>query len=153
MNIARSNIVQMEFFSPNGKIIVRIYDDPRINLLTHFVERFAEIEEMLKISSLEFNSLKGIRRILGKLRLERLAQQVTKMESDRKLFAAEQLRRAAQNLEPVAVEDLDFSFRFARTDEIRCLVERAYGAINVWLFVFKPNDLLSSNNSSVLSCL
>lgn len=50
---------------------------------------------------------------------------------------------------PVAVERNDHSFRPMHGNEAHELAEAAANSKGVWLFVFRPNDLLSDTNTSV----
>ncbi|HUO56461.1 MAG TPA: hypothetical protein VMU27_03445 [Candidatus Paceibacterota bacterium] len=129
------------------KTVVRFFDESgKLTKLAFKAERLHKKDNQVLQA---FLKAKGLRRWWLNHQSRRLAGQTLALKEEARLLAAEHLRLAIRKSRDVAVEHSDHSFRLARKDETHELVESAYRSTGVWLFVFRPNHLLSDTNASV----
>lgn len=129
------------------KTVVRFYDES--GALTRIARKAAELSSKNRALLNDFVKAGSLRRWWLDLQSCRLAGQSIALKEQVKLLAAEQLRKAVIASRDVAVERSDHAFRPMRREEAHELIVAAEKAKGVWLFVFKPNDLLADKNTAV----
>jgi hypothetical protein len=132
---------------PRIKTVVRFFDES--GKLTRHALKAERLHKKDRQTLQAFIHAKGLRRWWLNRQSRRLAGQSLALKKEARLLAAEQLRFAIRKSREVAIERSDHSFRHARKDEVHELAESAQNSTGVWLFVFRPNHLLSDTNTSV----
>lgn len=136
---------------PHIKTVVRFFDET--GELTRLALKADQLKRRDKKILDGLVSSTGLRRWFLNLKSRRLAGQTLALQETARLLAAHRLRDAIKASRTVAVEKFDHSFRLVRKDELHELAESATNSRNVWLFVFRPNNLLSDTNTPVASVM
>jgi hypothetical protein len=133
------------------KTVVRFFDTK--NLLTAIAKESARlrVESETRMSGYALASLPG--RVIISKECQQLARTQLLIGKRCLSLVQAELRDTVKASRELAIEDLDRSFRPAQMPELHELLERTSGAYNVWLFVFKPNDLYSLTNESVATAM
>ena len=133
------------------KTVVRFHDQR--GRLTSITRRYEKTERRDREIFSKFLTATELRRRLLDLWGRGLAGKSQRLRTAACILAAEELRNAIQTSAQVTVEQADNRFRPMRRDEAHELLESAAQAKYVWLFIFKPNDLLADSNVPVAALM
>ncbi|MGH2506305.1 MAG: hypothetical protein ACREGH_01530 [Minisyncoccia bacterium] len=133
------------------KTVVRFFDES--GKLTKLALKSEQLNKKDRQVLHDFINAKGLWRWWLNRQNRRLAGQSLVLKEKARLLGVEELRLAIRKSREVAVERPDHSFRLARKDESHELIESAQNSKGVWLFVFRPNNLLSDTNVSVVCAM
>ncbi|HEY6020001.1 MAG TPA: hypothetical protein VIY48_08900 [Candidatus Paceibacterota bacterium] len=163
-----ANIVQAEFFygdytqDLNGfmyelgsriadgapiKKVVRFYDSD--GSVTDLVKAYTEAEEAKEHAVQSEFFARGVWKHYWRFMRKRRFRQLKNCRSAVFAQALECLRQANAHGLILATETLDHHFRRVRDDERHELLESVRAATKVWVFVFKPNNLFTDENTMV----
>ena len=151
LTACREEFLRRKLEGSSFKTVIRFYDEG--GAVTRFVQRESALQRQhLKVLK-AFVRADELERIKLDPRRKWLENKTTTLPKEREMLAAQQLQLAIKRSERVAVECLDHSFRIAHRNELHELLEAVNKAVNVFLFVFEPNELLSNNNTSLAAVL
>ncbi|TSC69557.1 MAG: hypothetical protein G01um101456_116 [Parcubacteria group bacterium Gr01-1014_56] len=170
VTVLNRNIVQTEFFHVGGgrvtldevfeeigtrlidqspiKTTVRFYDPD--GSLTNLVSKLEQAEKHRRALEKAFFEAKSWwRRKLLDYRARRLVGKVMAMKRKVIRLAIKKLHTVVGHADQVALELHDHRFRHMQPNEAHELLESISNVSNMWIFVFKPNDLLADKHSAV----
>ena len=132
------------------KTCVRFYDTDYS--MTSLVARERKLTERLDLAE-RVSSARGLRKIFLRWRYKRLVQEIASTDQARLLLVRQALKADVQYKRPIALEVMDSRgkrcFRFLRKDEAHELLEAVTTSTHVWVFLFKPKDLLAEENEGI----
>lgn len=129
------------------KTVVRFIDSD--DTLTNIALRAEALERRDREIMKSFQSTSGLRRWWLNTQSRRLARKIILLKDRARAQSVKLLRKAIRLSYHVALERPDRSFRLIRKDEAHELLEAATKARSVWIFVFRPNDLLADKNRMI----
>lgn len=129
------------------KTVVRFFDrNGSVTRLTQKFERMNQRKEAVFKASMSAN---GLKQVWLNFQSRYYVNKAYSLRKQAEHLAVQEFITAIRKLNEIAVECVDHSFRHARSNEIHDLCERAQMATGIWLFIFKPNDLLADKNELV----
>ena len=130
------------------KTVVRFFYEE--NRLTDVVRKVEHLHEAL-MAGLQSLSLSSnvLRRYYADWRLWILSRRKWALEQKATRIAVRMCVAALNTRSAFAVERMDRSFTVVAPEERHDTKERVRGGTRVWLFIFRPNDLLSDTNQTV----
>ncbi|MBI3571918.1 hypothetical protein HY091_00065 [Candidatus Kaiserbacteria bacterium] len=145
------NIVQAEFFPPQGvrKTSIRFFDEH--GLITKLVLDFSHAENIYEQACAELKAcLAGHAAESAGVDAANSSRKMSALREQAKSLVVGQLGAIVKGSKQVAVEEsYSAPLRMAKPEELPDLLQTAKNARAVWLFVFKPNDLLADKNESI----
>jgi hypothetical protein len=166
----RPNIAQIEFFHVKldsgttqeflSDISERIAEGSKIKTVVRILDEGGFITELvLALRRTQDRREKLLEMMLDcgtwwrpwlNFRFQKLGKKEEKLKKQALLVSVRQLDAAVHTSSQIAIELPDHRFRLAKPNEMHELLETARKATGVWLFVFKPNDLLADENTYVV---
>jgi hypothetical protein len=129
------------------KTVVRFYDETgALTALTQQAKKVAADHEELVLGSYSAGWLQ--RKLLNR-RHRKLVEQKISLRKDCRVATYQYLREAIQTSKEIAIEKSNHRFRMARREELHELYESVASTNSMWLFIFRPNDLLADQNTLV----
>lgn len=132
------------------KTVVRFFDET--GNLTKIAIKAERIKKRNKKLLDDFTGATGLQRWLLDIKSRWLAGKIIALSEEARMLASGYLCEAIRTSHEVAVECDDHSFRSIKGNEAHEIVESASNSRRVWLFVFRPNNLLADTNTLV-ACL
>lgn len=163
------NIIQAEFFHVGrgaesldqviGECAERVLDGSPIKTGVRFYDTQGDLtSKILKYASLDnwcgelekkIPDASGLWRAVLVRAHRHYFKKYLKVKKSFLLLAIERVKMAALTSEEIALEQFDHSFKEMPSDEMHEVLERIEKAKGVWIFLFKPNDLLSDTQASI----
>lgn len=144
---AEANIVEAQFFLWSQNVSIRFFDGA-----TRITELVVQIEKLVKRRDemvLAASKTKGLRRKILCWRCDSLSRKISLLSAFKRHRVARQLTLALQDKQEIALQCRDYSFRPMRPDEMEDLSKWVTEARGIWLFLFKPGNLLSDTQASL----
>ena len=143
-------------FNPGIKTTVRLYDYSfKLTDIAFEAERFDGKHELLLERIQAPLYLSGWRAKLINWQSKRIARNQIRIRKDGLAASQKAVRTAIEKSRKVVVERYDRrrSFTLLQPDETHELIEKVAHATSVWLFIFRPNDLMSQDNEIVVKLM
>ena len=135
-----------------SKIVVRFFDEG--DFVTEFAARVDELVKKRRelIARLrKLHDKTSLSALFICKRAEWISRSLSDLKTERKSLAAKQLDAIVHTSQQLVVEnERDYGFRPASKDELHELVEGAYAAHDVWLYVYKPHEDLAATRMESL---
>lgn len=131
------------------KACVRFYD--LSGRITALVEREHVLDVAHREANEQFRTSAGLRRMFWRWKLAWLLTKIIDIRDRQHVYTTQEFEAKLNSGQQVAVERQDHTYRIIRKDEAHELVEAIKASHNVWIFLFKYNDLLADKNKLVLS--
>ncbi len=143
----QANIVEAQFFLWDQNVSIRFFDGrTRITELAVKIEKLSKQKsEILQAAS----NAKGLWRKILCWRCDRLTWKISLLSAFKRYRVARQLTLAMEDKQEIALQCRDYSFRPMRSDEMQDLGKWVAEARGIWLFLFKPGNLLSGTQTLI----
>ena len=149
--MAYANVVQAEFFTKKGKIVVRFFDFS--GYITDFVADLARAKEVHDKAVRRYFTAGRYHRIFLNIGIRALGRVIRSDEKRRRAVVVGGFEIADDLSHEIAIECSDHSFRRMRWDEMGTVRSAMEQATLVYIFVFEPNGLYADKNKRVAEVL
>jgi len=129
------------------KTVVRFFD--YAGDLTAIAQEAEKLEARSRENHADLMSASGLQRWWLGSQSRRIAGAAINLDKKAHRLAAVRLLEAIRGSKEVAIEMFDHRFRPLRADEAHEVAEAIATSTRIWLFIFKPNAILSDSNEPV----
>ncbi len=180
--VMQSNVVQAEFFHVHGETleevatecVARIADAVQLwrkgihasagikttvrffdatGRITAYALRADQLEKQFTLFATKADDAAGMWRRFLLWRSRTALKKALALQKKIKRLVTIQLCKALRAKEPVVIEANNFDLRLVRDDEVYELISAVQKAKNVWIFVWKPNELTAQTNELVTDAI
>jgi len=134
------------------KTVVRFFDED--GSITEIVQQIEQTKQRRKDLFETFSRAPSpwqTRRLNSQL--QKLAGEIDELKKEVRQLVMHKVNYVARTPGNAALELADHSFRLIRDDERHELCEAVCGAVDFWIFVFEPNELLADKNELITSVM